>query len=235
VVRHEEDRPILVVEDEAIVGEVVARYLRREGFRVIVAADGASALARAAIEEPRLVVLDLLLPDMDGLDVCRRLRAQGPAPILILTAKGDEADEVLGLGLGADDYVSKPLRPPLLVARVKALLRRSALLGAAPGGAPYAYGGLAVDPHTRRATRDGQPLPLTATEFDLLLVLARRPGTVFSREELLAQVWDDAYFAHPSTVTVHMRRLREKIEPEPAHPRYIKTVRGAGYKLADER
>jgi len=112
VARHEEDRPILVVEDEAIVGEVVARYLRREGFRVTVAVDGASALALAAAEAPRLVVLDLLLPDMDGLEVCRRLRAQGPAPILILTAKGDEADEVLGLGLGADDYVSKPLRPP---------------------------------------------------------------------------------------------------------------------------
>ncbi len=233
--RQEEDRPILVVEDEAIVGELVARYLRREGFRVAVATDGVSALEMAVAEEPLLVVLDLLLPDMDGLEVCRRLRARGPMPILILTAKGDEADEVLGLGLGADDYVSKPVRPSLLVARVKALLRRASLLGAASGGAPYAYGDLVIDPHTRRATRDGHPLQLTATEFDLLLVLARRPDTVFSREELLAAVWDDAYFAHPSTVTVHMRRLREKIEPEPAHPRYIRTVRGAGYKLQDER
>jgi len=233
--RQWEGRPILVVEDEAIVGELVARYLRREGFRVAVATDGVSALEMAVAEEPLLVVLDLLLPDMDGLEVCRRLRARGPMPILILTAKGDEADEVLGLGLGADDYVSKPVRPPLLVARVKALLRRASLLGAASGGAPYAYGDLVIDPHTWRATRDSHPLQLTATEFDLLLVLARRPDTVFSREELPAAVWDDAYFAHPSTVTVHMHRLREKIEPEPAHPRYIRTVRGAGYKLQDER
>jgi len=131
-----EDQPILVVEDEDIVSEVVARYLRREGFRVKVAADGASALALAATEEPRLVVLDLMLPDMDGLEVCRQLRAQSAVPILILTAKGTEADEVLGLGLGADDYVSKPVRPGALVARVKTLLRRTAPFPGAPGGGP---------------------------------------------------------------------------------------------------
>lgn len=221
---------ILVVEDEDIVSDLVARYLRREGFRVKVAADGATALAIASTEDPGLVLLDLLLPDMDGLEVCRRLRAQGPVPILILTAKGDEADEVLGLGLGADDYVSKPLKPSLLVAHVKALLRRTAV----PGGVPYACGSLTIDPHSRRASRDGQPLPLTATEFELLLVLARRPGTVFSREELLTAVWEDAEFVQPSTVTVHMRRLREKIEPEPCHPRYIRTVRGTGYKLVND-
>lgn len=224
------DRPILVVEDEEIVGDLVARYLRREGFRVKIAATGVAALSVAAADHPCLVVLDLLLPDMDGLEVCRRLRAQGPVPILILTAKGDEADEVLGLGLGADGYVSKPLKPSLLVAHVKALLRRTTLLG----GAPFICSGLTIDPQSRCAMRDGEVLPLTATEFDLLMALARRPGTVFTREELLTAVWDDAEFVQPSTVTVHMRRLREKIEPEPCHPRYIRTVRGAGYKLADD-
>jgi len=230
MMRQQEDRPILVVEDEEIVSEVVARYLRREGFRVKVAADGASALALAAADEPRLVVLDLMLPDMDGLEVCRQLRAQGSVPILILTAKGAEADEVLGLGLGADDYISKPLRPGTLVARVKALLRRTAPDGAA-GSAPLRYDGLAIDPRARRVTHDDTVLTLTAKEFDLLLFLARHPDEVFSREQLLDRVWDYTFVGEGSTVTVHVRRLREKIEPDPLHPRYIKTVWGVGYKL----
>ncbi len=230
MMRQQEDRPILVVEDEEIVSEVVARYLRREGFRVKVAADGASALALAAADEPRLVVLDLMLPDMDGLEVCRQLRAQSSVPILILTAKGAEADEVLGLGLGADDYLSKPLRPGALVARVKALLRRTGPDGAA-GSAPLRYDGLAIDPRARRVTHDDTLLALTAKEFDLLLFLARHPGEVFSREQLLDRVWDYTFVGEGSTVTVHVRRLREKIEPDPLHPRYIKTVWGVGYKL----
>jgi len=229
--RQQEDRPILVVEDEAIVSEVVARYLRREGFRVKVAADGAAALALAAADEPRLVVLDLMLPDMDGLEVCRQLRARGSVPILILTAKGAEADEVLGLGLGADDYISKPLRPGALVARVKALLRRGAALDGAAGQGELHYDGLSIDPRARRVTHDGAPLALTAKEFDLLLFLARHPGAVFSRAQLLDQVWDYTFVGDGSTVTVHVRRLREKIESDPLHPRYIKTVWGVGYKL----
>ena len=230
------ERPlILVVEDEPIVSEVVARYLRREGYRVIVAEDGGAALARAAEEQPRLVVLDLMLLDMDGLEVCRRLRMQGPVPILILTAKGTEADEVLGLGLGADDYLRKPVRPSLLVARVKALLRRTAATAAAPDSGIVAYDGLTIDPRTRGVTRDGLALTLTAKEFDLLHFLARHVGTVFSREQLLERVWDYAYEGESSTVTVHVRRLREKIEPDPLHPHYIKTVWGVGYKLEPTR
>jgi len=234
-VTRSEDQPILVVEDEDIVSEVVARYLRREGFRVKVAADGASALALAATEEPRLVVLDLMLPDMDGLEVCRRLRAQSTVPILILTAKGTEADEVLGLGLGADDYVSKPVRPGALVARVKTLLRRTAPFPGAPGGGPLRYDGLAIDPRTRRVTHDDTALTLTAKEFDLLLFLARHPGAVFSRAQLLDHVWGYTYIGDASTVTVHVRRLREKIEPDPLHPRYVKTVWGVGYKLEGDQ
>ncbi len=232
--RQQEDHPILVVEDEAIVSEVVARYLRREGFRVKVAADGASALELGAAEEPRLVVLDLMLPDMDGLEVCRQLRARGPVPILILTAKGAEADEVLGLGVGADDYLSKPLRPGALVAHVKALLRRVA----SPDGAEHGkltFAGLSINPRTRRVTHDDTLLTLTAKEFDLLLFLARHPGEVFARAQLLNQVWDYAFVGDGSTVTVHVRRLREKIEPDPLHPRYIKTVWGVGYKLESEQ
>ena len=231
----QEGELILVVEDERIVSEVVARYLRREGFRVTVADDGAAALASAAADRPRLVVLDLMLPDMDGLEVCRRLRAQGPVPILILTAKGAEADEVLGLGLGADDYLSKPLRPGVLVARVKALLRRAAPAADVPGSAVLTYDGLVINPHTRGVTRDGLALILTAKEFDLLHFLARHVGTVFSREQLLHRVWDYAYAGESSTVTVHVRRLREKIEPDPLHPHYIKTVWGVGYKLEPTR
>jgi two-component system, OmpR family, response regulator ResD len=227
----QESELILVVEDEHIVSDVVARYLRREGFRVTVAADGASALASAAADQPRLVVLDLMLPDMDGLEVCRRLRAQGAVPILILTAKGSETDEVLGLGLGADDYLSKPLRPSVLVARVKALLRRAAPLSDASGSAVLTYDGLEINPRTRRVTRDGLTLILTAKEFDLLHFLTRHVGTVFSRQQLLHRVWDYTYNGESSTVTVHVRRLREKIEPDPLHPHYIKTVWGVGYKL----
>ncbi len=222
---------ILVVEDEEIVSDVVARYLRREGFRVHVVPDGAAALAAVSVDAPHLVLLDLMLPDMDGLEVCRRLRALGPVPIIMLTAKGEESDEVLGLGLGADDYLRKPVRPGALVARVKALLRRSAALAVVPPAMPLQVDDLRIDPKTRATMRDGQSLALTAKEFDLLLFLARHPGEVFSRAQLLDQVWDYTYTGDASTVTVHVRRLREKIEPDPLHPHYIKTVWGVGYKL----
>lgn len=235
VVRQNQDTLVLVVEDEVIVSEVVARYLRREGFRVRVAINGAAALAYAATEMPHLVVLDLMLPDMDGLEVCRRLRAQSVVPIIILTAKGEESDEVLGLGLGADDYLSKPLRPSALIARVKRLLRRVTPAPGGPAGAPLTYDSLLIDPHTRTITRGGHDLPLTAKEFDLLLFLARHPGQVFSRAQLLDQVWDYTFAGDASTVTVHVRRLREKIEPDPLHPHYIKTVWGIGYKLEPDR
>lgn len=229
--RGQEGRPILVVEDEEIVSEVVTRYLRREGFRVKVAADGASALNLAVADPPQLVVLDLMLPDMNGLEVCRQLRASGRVPILILTAKDTEADEVLSLGLGADDYISKPLRPSALVARVKALLRRAAAVDSASGVGELSYDGLSIDPRSRRVTHDDKLLTLTAKEFDLLLFLARHPGEVFSRQQLLDSVWDYTFVGESSTVTVHVRRLREKIESDPLHPRYIKTVWGVGYKL----
>jgi len=235
VTRQQESRPILVVEDEEVVSEVVARYLRREGFRVKVAADGASALALAVADEPQMVVLDLMLPDMSGLEVCRQLREAGRVPILILTAKDTEADEVLSLGLGADDYISKPLRPSALVARVKALLRRTATVENASSAGQLRYDGLSIDPRSRRVTHDDKPLTLTAKEFDLLLFLARHPDEVFSRQQLLDSVWDYTFVGESSTVTVHVRRLREKIETDPLHPRYIKTVWGVGYKLEGEQ
>ena len=229
--RRQDTTLILVVEDDDIAREVVARYLRREGFGVRAAADGAAALAEAEAEAPHLVVLDLMLPDMDGLEVCRRLRAQGPVPIIILTAKGEESDEILGLGLGADDYLRKPLRPDVLVARVRALLRRATPESGGAAGTTLRYDTLLIDPRTRRTTREGHPLALTAKEFDLLLFLAMRPGRAFSRAQLLDQVWHHTFAGDASTVTVHIRRLREKIEPDPLHPQYIKTVWGVGYKL----
>ena len=222
---------ILVVDDDATVSEIVARYLERDGYAVETVADGRVALQRALAEPPDLVVLDLMLPGMDGLDVCRRLRALAPVPIVILTARGQEADRIAGLELGADDYVSKPFSTKELVARVRAVLRRAKGPLAAPAAGPARHvdGDLEVDVAARQARLGGAVVALTARELELLVFLMRHPGQAFRREELLEQVWGYRY-GDTSTVTVHVRRLREKIEPDPAAPTRIATVWGIGYR-----
>lgn len=232
---------VLVVDDEPTIVEVVELYLNREGFRVVTAADGDAALQAVMQHHPDLVVLDLMLPKIGGLEVCRRLRAMegaqrnAPLPIIMLTARGDETDRVVGLELGADDYVTKPFLPRELVARVKAVLRRTQHMAPAdartPGQTTLSIGPLRIDPAARAVTLEGKPITLTVREFDLLLFLARNPEQVFSREQLLDQVWGFTFASDASTVTVHIRRLREKIEQDPAHPRFIQTVWGVGYKF----
>jgi DNA-binding response OmpR family regulator len=211
---------------------VVARYLERDGFAVEVRADGREALDRALAEPPDLVVLDLMLPGMDGLEVCRRLRAIAPVPIVMLTARTQESDRIVGLELGADDYVSKPFSTKELVARVRAVLRRARgpLAAGSPGVARvHVDGDLEIDVAAREARLGGAVVALTAREFELLAFLARHPRRAFAREELLEQVWGYRY-GDTSTVTVHVRRLREKIEPDPSHPARIVTVWGVGYR-----
>ncbi len=222
---------ILVVDDDANVSEVVSRYLLREGFSVEVVGDGRTALDRALADPPDLVVLDLMLPGIDGLEVCRRLRALAPVPVIMLTARSDESDRVIGLELGADDYITKPFSPKELVARVRAVLRRaSGPLAAAPGG-PLVLedDSLRVDVAAREATIDSIVVPLTAREFELLVFLMRHPRQAFRREDLLQQVWGTR-FGDTSTITVHVRRLREKVEPDPSKPARIATVWGVGYR-----
>ncbi|WP_018547777.1 response regulator transcription factor [Streptomyces sp. LaPpAH-108] len=223
---------ILVVDDDPTVAEIVTGYLVRAGHLVDRADDGPAALARAAAHWPDLVVLDLMLPGMDGLEVCARLRERGPVPVIMLTARGDEDDRVLGLEVGADDYVTKPFSPRELVLRVESVLRRTRPAPAAvPAPAPLASAGLAVDPAARRATKHGTELALTLREFDLLAFFLRHPGRAFGREELMREVWGWD-FGDLSTVTVHVRRLRGKIEDDPANPRLIRTVWGVGYRFA---
>ncbi|MFJ9808779.1 response regulator transcription factor [Streptomyces sp. NPDC101158] len=222
---------ILVVDDDPTVAEVVTGYLERTGFAVEHAADGHDALRRAGDRRPDLVVLDLMLPGLDGLEVCRRLRAAGPVPVIMLTARGDEEDRITGLEVGADDYVTKPFSPRELVLRVESVLRRSR--AAAPGRpvpAVLRAGPLVVDPETRRATRAGVELALTLREFDLLAYFLEQPGTAHTREELMRRVWGWD-FGDLSTVTVHVRRLRSKIEDDPARPSLIRTVWGVGYRF----
>ncbi len=223
---------ILVVEDEPSIREVVSLYLKRAGYAVSVAADGPSALELADRTAPNLVVLDLMLPGMDGLEIARRLRARGDTPIIMLTARREEADRIAGLEMGADDYVVKPFSPQELVSRVRAVLRRSR---PADGGisheAAIAVGPLAIDPATRLVTIDGAERSLTAREFDLLWLLARHPRQVFTRDQLLERVWGQSEYIDPGTVTVHIRRLREKIEADPSKPEHLLTVWGVGYKF----
>ncbi|MEU8438491.1 response regulator transcription factor [Streptomyces sp. NPDC029216] len=223
---------VLVVDDDPTVSEVVAGYLERAGFTVDRAADGPAALEAAARHRPDLVVLDLMLPGMDGLEVCRRLRARaggGPSvPVVMLTARGDEDDRILGLEVGADDYVTKPFSPRELVLRVRSVLRRASRSPA--DEPPLAAAGLTVDPTARRATKNGAELALTLREFDLLAYFLRHPGQVCDRERLMREVWGWD-FGDLSTVTVHVRRLRSKIEDDPADPRLIRTVWGAGYRF----
>ncbi|MEV6250793.1 response regulator transcription factor [Streptomyces sp. NPDC051742] len=224
---------ILVVDDDPTVAEVVTKYLEGAGFAVEHAADGADALRRSGQRWPDLVVLDLMLPGLDGLEVCRRLRAAGPVPVIMLTARGDEEDRITGLEVGADDYVTKPFSPRELVLRVESVLRRSRAAAAPAPRAVLRAGDLTVESATRRATRAGTELLLTLREFDLLAYFVEHPGTAHSREDLMRKVWGWD-FGDLSTVTVHVRRLRAKIEDDPARPALIRTVWGVGYRFEPE-
>ena len=220
---------VLVVYDEPIVRDVVVRYLNREGFRTLEAADGGSARALLEREQPSLVVLDLMLPGTDGLTLCRWIRERSDLPVIMLTALGEESDRIVGLELGADDYVTKPFSPRELATRVKAVLRRSDT-GVATTER-IRVGRLELDAAAREARKDGQVLQLTAMEFDLLWFLASHPRRVFSRGELMANVWGYEAALDTGTVTVHVRRLREKIEDDPSRPRHLETVWGVGYRF----
>jgi DNA-binding response OmpR family regulator len=220
---------LLVVEDEPLVVEVVSRYLQREGFAVASAFDGPSGWESFQEVRPHLVVLDLMLPGMDGIEVCRRIRAESETPVIILTARGDEMDRISGFEVGADDYLAKPFSPRELVARVKAVLRRS-YDGPPSETGSLTSGGVVLNLAARAAVVDGRPVDLTQREFDLLAFLMSRPGRVFSREQLLERVWNESWTGDASTVTVHIRRLRTKIEDDPESPVRIKTVWGAGYR-----
>ncbi|SDK87708.1 response regulator transcription factor [Streptomyces indicus] len=223
---------VLVVDDDPTVSEVVAGYLDRAGHVVDRAADGPGALRAADARMPDLVVLDLMLPGMDGLEVCRRLRERAPVPVIMLTARGDEDDRILGLEVGADDYVTKPFSPRELVLRVESVLRRARV--PRRGEAPVlSYAGIEIEPGGRRALKDGRELSLTLREFDLLAYFLRHPGQACSRERLMHEVWGWE-FGDLSTVTVHVRRLRGKIEEDPARPRLIQTVWGVGYRFAKD-
>jgi DNA-binding response OmpR family regulator len=223
---------ILVVDDDETVSEVVARYLARDGFAVERVADGYAALAADERDPPDLIVLDLMLPGLPGLEVCRRLRARSDVPIVMLTARGEEADRIVGLEVGADDYVVKPFSPRELALRVASVLRRYRRVEEQPAPAPLVDDDLRLDPASRSATLGDQPLALTVREFDLLAYFLRHPGRVFDRAELLRRVWDWD-FGDQSTVTVHVRRLRQKIEEEPSNPRRIVTVWGVGYRYEE--
>jgi DNA-binding response OmpR family regulator len=224
------ERRVLVVEDELMVAEVVERYLRRDGYLVRVVHDGHSALSESERFAPDLIVLDVMLPGIDGIEVCRRLRERSAMPVIMLTARGDEVDKLVGLGIGADDYVTKPFSPRELVARVAAVLRRSDVRSVVDGDA-IRVDDLRINGRTRTVEDGRGAIQLTAREFDLFFHLARHPGQVFTRDQLMNAVWDYAYAGDTNTVTVHMRRLRSKVERDPSRPRHLKTVWGVGYKF----
>ncbi|RFA13144.1 DNA-binding response regulator [Subtercola boreus] len=225
------DKRVLVVEDDPTVSEVVTTYLRAAGFIVDSVADGFAALSRVSQTPPDLVVLDRMLPGIDGVQVCRRIRANSAVPVILLTALGAEEDRILGLEAGADDYLTKPFSPRELVLRVQSILRRSIIEFAVQ--APVLFGEFILDPSARTATRSGEALGLTAREFDLFSFFLKRPDQVFGRAELLRAVWGWTH-GDLSTVTVHVRRLREKIEIDPTHPVLLSTVWGVGYRLEGE-
>src|SRR5947199_5106551 len=221
---------VLVAEDEPAIADVVTRYLRRAGYETAIAATGRAALGRYEVARPDVVVLDLMLPDIDGLEVMRRLRRDDRRrAIILLTARGEASDRIVGLRLGADDYVVKPFSPAELVARVDAVLRR---VDTAPVHEPLLqFDGLEIDPAARRVTVNDKEAQLTQREFDLLLFFGQHPGQAFTRQQLMEQVWQYSFYTDTSTVTVHIRRLRSKIEPDPAVPRFIKTIWGVGYRF----
>lgn len=224
--------PILIVEDDKKTASLVALYLERDGFQTIAAYDGRQALELAERHNPIFVILDLMLPNVDGWEVCRELRRSSDVPILILTAREEEMDRVLGLSLGADDYVVKPFSPRELVARVKAILRR-ARPEAAKAHSPLSCWGLVVDLEKRKVTLNGHPVSLTPSEFKLLQILMASPGRVFSREELLDRLYPHGQVVVDRVIDVHIGKLRQKIEEDPSKPRYILTVRGIGYQFAE--
>jgi DNA-binding response OmpR family regulator len=222
---------ILVVDDEPKIAQLARDYLEHAGFRVVTASDGRAALRAASRDRPELIVLDLRLPDMDGLDVTRTLRKASAVPIIMLTARGDESDKLIGLELGADDYMTKPFSPKELVARVRAVLRRGAL--AQVGGESLRIGELVVDEGRMRVSVGGRPVDLTATEFQLLTSLARSPGRVFTRSQLLDALHGVALEAYERAIDAHVKNIRRKLEPDPRRPQYLLTVYGVGYKLAE--
>ncbi|MBP2018599.1 DNA-binding response OmpR family regulator [Symbiobacterium terraclitae] len=224
---------ILVVDDEQAIADLIEIHLLSEGYRVRKADNGADALRIVAEEQPDLVILDIMMPGMDGLEVCRAIRRERNVPILMLSAKSEDVDKILGLKTGADDYLTKPFNPLELMARVKAQLRRYLALNPASARRPdvIAVGGLQIDRESRTVTKDGREVALTPTEYDILLLLASNPGRVFSSEEIFERVWKERYFQANNTVMVHIRRLREKVEDDPSHPTLIRTVWGVGYKI----
>jgi two-component system alkaline phosphatase synthesis response regulator PhoP len=222
---------ILVVDDEPTILDTVQAYLEREGYTVHTAQDGLQALKAARAYRPHLIVLDIMLPGIDGLEVLRRLRQETDVYVLMLTARADETDKIVGLTVGADDYLTKPFSPRELVARVKAILRRGR--GAGPGEPALVFAGLRIDPGSRRVWRDDELVDLTPIEFDLLYTLARNQGRVLGRGQLIEQVWGYDYYGDERIVDVHIGRLRKKIENDPANPVFITTVRGAGYRFED--
>jgi len=222
---------VLIVDDEPNIREVVGLYLRRDGHDVVSAADGEEALNLFRRADPDLVVLDLMLPKLSGLEVCRRMRAERRVPLIMLTARGEEEERIVGLSLGADDYVVKPFSPRELAARVAAVLRRVEESSGGGDQRVLSFEGLRIDPNAREILVRGEPVTLTVRESDLLHHLASSPGRVYTRERLMEVVWGYTFSADTSTVTVHVRRLREKVEPDPARPRYLQTVWGVGYKF----
>ena len=220
---------VLVVDDEPIVRDVVVRYLERDGFQTLTASDGEVAMALIEEREPSLVVLDVMLPGTDGLSLCRWIRGRSSLPVILLTARGEEADRIVGLELGADDYVTKPFSPRELAARVRSVLRRAD--GGSPQRETLAFGEIELDGVSREVRRAGSLIQLTAKEFELLSFLASHPRHVFSRDQLMARVWGYEAAVDTGTVTVHVRRLREKVETDPSHPRHLHTVWGVGYRL----
>ena len=224
-------KSILIVDDEDTIREVVRRYLELEGYSVSEAADGYEALDSIQSDPPDLIVLDLMLPGIDGLTITQHLRQDRQIPIIMLTAKGEASDRIRGLDLGADDYITKPFSPQEVVSRVRAVLRRISGASLLQASQPIKFRRLHIDPGGRTLEVEGQPVNLAAKEFDLLFYFAQNPAQVFSRDQLLAQVWGDELYTDPSTVTVHIRRLREKIEINPGEPLHLQTVWGVGYKF----
>lgn len=223
---------ILLVDDEEAVVAPLRHHLEKEGYAVVTAYDGEAALAQAEVEKPDLVILDLMLPRLDGWEVCRTLRQESTVPIIMLTARDEEVSKVLGLELGADDYLTKPFSFRELLARVRALLRRVSYAESAPDEAVLCIGAIALDPEAHRVTREGEALELRRLEYSLLKVLMEWAGKVVHRQDLLDMVWGEDWVGDPHTLDVHIRWLRERIELEPSKPRYIQTVRGIGYRFA---
>jgi DNA-binding response OmpR family regulator len=232
--REQTEQTILVVDDEAAISEAVRARLSNEGFRVVLAADGPQALELAEAEEPDLVVLDLMLPGMDGLEVCRRLQSRRWVPVLMLTARTEEADKVAGFAVGADDYLTKPFSLRELTVRVRAILRRVERISSTSSSDPIELGGLSIDPSRRKVSQDGEEVQLTPLEFEILLAMARDPGVVFTREQLMDRVWGYRDYAGGRVVDSHVARIRRKLGEDGAEPRFVRTVHGVGYAFADD-